>query len=669
MYEQDAKTDSQPETKHDDGKKLPPSGRIWSKLDEAKNERVPEVAQWNHVLRFLSNEQYYTYGADRRALAPSRVSPGQNEVVTNLMLPIFRSTISLLRTKQPKIAVLPSTPSIDNITKARASQTALHAWWTQAAIDDQLSELVRWLSSCGTAALHSFWDSDAGKVQTECVSPYDLFFEPFTVSDREWQWLAVRSTVPKHSVIEAFPKHKEYLDELAGNRDPHDQQGKQRREAEHRLDMFRVYFKDGRYGILVGNKWMWEGKTPEAVMPVAIVRFHDIPTNIYGMAQLYPTIDIQRSYNRFKNFALDIADTMSNPVWIVPSNSGISAQNLNNTPGAVVRYNSLGEPPRREPGISPPQGLLDIQGREQAVMFDIASMHAPTTGKRSTGVTSGIAIRELREGDIGALEFTMRDISRAVEKTAATVLVLLKAHMPQSEFVRAMDPSVGTVVFRELSDTDIVDQPEVRIEASDLFVHKAVERDQQVEGWLQAGLLTPQEARDKLSMRVGDADQLQEMVDLAHAQDLLEYCKRGGRIHFSLADNIKAIKRVFEEYVRSPEFYEGFALAKKQFDFTQDPTAYTSMLGAKGTMDYIYEQYLYAVSLELGYGNQQFQMELQQAYMKNAAPQQALGPADPQQAAMAAEQGVRTQDIGNQQSTARQDMSVNRGTPGVTGSP
>ena len=113
--------------------KLPSPGKIESQLNESKNSRVPEVAQWNHVLRFLSNEQHYSYGVDRRTLVPSRVSPGQNEVVTNLMLPIFRATISMLRTRLPRITVVPSTPSIDNITKAKASSIALHAWWSQAA--------------------------------------------------------------------------------------------------------------------------------------------------------------------------------------------------------------------------------------------------------------------------------------------------------------------------------------------------------------------------------------------------------------------------------------------------------------------------------------------------------------------------------------------------------
>lgn len=650
--------------------RLPTPGKISGKINESKNDRVPDVAQWNHVLRFLSNEQHYSYGVDRRALVPSRVSPGQNEVVTNLMLPIFRSTISMLRSKMPNINVVPTTPSIDNITKARASTTALHAWWTQIAMDDQLAEVVRWISSCGTAALHTFWDSRLERVVTECVNPYDLFFEPYTVSDREWEWLTVRSTVPKSSLIKAFPDHASYLKELAGNRDPHDQQGKQNREAEGRLDLFRVYYKDGRQGVLVGEKWMWEGRTPENILPVSLIRFHDIPSNIYGMSQLYPTIDIQRSYNRFKNFALDIADTMSNPVWIVPSNSGISSQNLNNQPGGVVRYNSLGEPPRREPGMSPPQGLLDIQGREQSVMFDVASMHAPSTGKRSSGVTSGVAIRELREGDIGALEFTMQDITRAVEKTCTHALVLMKAHVTEVQYIKAMDPSIGRVVYKEISEADFVESPEVNVEASTLFVHKAAERDQQVEQWVQTGLITPEEARSQLSMKIGDKDALQEMVDLAHAQDLLEYCIQGGRIHFGLADNVKAIKETFEEYIRSPQYYEKIALLKQRFTLTQDPTDYISMVGESGTIDYIYEQYLYAVSLEMGYGNQDFQQELMQAYSKNRSPQaQQLGAQDPMQAMMAQEQGVRTQDVGNQQSTARQDMGVNRGTPGITGAP
>jgi hypothetical protein len=647
------------------------AGKVSSAIDVARNDRTPDVAAWNHVLRFLANQQHFSYGSDRRTLVPSKVSPGQNEIVTNIMLPIYRTTISLLMTRTPRLTVLPTTPSIDNITKAKASSVVLGAWWYQARMDEQMATVAKFLSSCGTAGLHSYYDPGMDKVCTEAVSPYDLIFEPYTSADTEWNWLAIRRTLDKDAVMRTYPDFAEYLKDQSTERDAGETDTKMHRDAESRIDTFRVYFKNGDSGVLVGNKWVWQGTTPDGIMPVSICRFHDVPGNIYGMAQLYPILDIQRSYNRFKNFALDIADTMSNPVWLVPSNSGISSQQITNEPGAVIRYNHMGEKPTREQGASPPAALFDIQAREHAVAFDIGGIHPSSTGKRSTGITSGVAIRELREGDLGAIEFTMQDIARAIEDQGRNVLVLTKAHISEQKMVRIMDQSVGRVVFKEIANSDIVDAPEVKVEADTLFIHKARERDEQIMAMYEKGLATPEQVSKQLSMRIGEQDALQEMVDLSHAQDLLEYAKRGGKIEISMADNLASIRKTFEEYIRSPAYYEQTAMLKQQYGMTQGEGDYIGLVAQMGVDDYVYDQYLYVVAMEMGMGQQAFGQELQQSYMRNSGqmPPQPQGPQDPAQAQQAAQQGVRTQDIGNQNSAMRQDMGALKGTPGVTGSP
>src|SRR5690606_27764919 len=143
-----------------------------------------------------------------------------------------------------------------------------------------------------------------------------------------------------------------------------------------------------------------------------------------------------------------------------------------------------------------------------------------------------------------------------VQRIARDALILAKKFMPEQQMVRMLD-ATGAVIFKELKRTDLVDAPEVFIEAGTLFQTDAEARERRVLDRLERGLITPEQAIDQLSFRQGGLDKVAEKVQaLSHAGDMLQAVLRNHPIEIFASDDLVAFRRVFSEYTRTDEFYE-----------------------------------------------------------------------------------------------------------------
>jgi hypothetical protein len=79
----------------------------------------------------------------------------------------------------------------------------------------------------------------------------------------------------------------------------------------------------------------------------------------------------------------------------------------------------------------------------------------------------------------------MMNIEEAVKNLAECTIMLMKEHYNEPKMIRMMD-GLGKLIFKELQNTDIVDNPEVFIEAGSLFRNEALDRDAKI---LQLSLL------------------------------------------------------------------------------------------------------------------------------------------------------------------------------------
>ena len=134
-----------------------------------------------------------------------------------------------------------------------------------------------------------------------------------------------------------------------------------------------------------------DGKFPKA----RLVNYL-LPREFWGQSEIEQLESPQMIFNKLVSFALDTLTFTGNPIWVVPSSSGIDTDNLFNTPGLVVEYDGA-TPPTRQEGTQLQPYVLQLIDRMREWFDGVSGANDSTKGVRPDGVTAGNAIASLQE--------------------------------------------------------------------------------------------------------------------------------------------------------------------------------------------------------------------------------------------------------------------------------
>lgn len=537
-----------------------PKTGITKQIDEARQDRMRQVASWDLCNQFLRGNQNVLWDTSTGRMLPIQRRSNKNLSVCNQLLQVHRTVCSMLATNYPRLTVLPSAPSSLKIAKAEASAMACKYLWHDNKMRNKLADGNAWLSVAGNTALQVVFDPGKKKVDIRIRSPYDFVFEKGALHYDQSRWVAVRDIYTRDALLAAYPDQTKLIDEApfltTGTTDAPETSISRPSQLQHRLETWTVYYRaDERMCIYLGDKPLWEGQYPKGAFPFVPYGYTAIPNQIWRMPMLYPLIDLQIQYNKYRNMALDIADMVSNPVWLIPSTCEIPLSSITNEPGKPMVYQPTGGKPERLAASAVPPHLFEIQTRITGEMMDSAGVHASTMGKRNPGVTSGVAIENLSEADRGQMQTTMAAIEEAVAEALRVALVFWQHYLPEDKFVQMMDPAIGQVVFNEIKHTDLVDEPEVHIVPGSLFNVTADETEQRLQWMVTNQVITPQEFRKLTAEPLDNKEAMDKLKSRSHANQLLAALREGMDIEIWPFDDLAMIREVFEEFVRSDEFY------------------------------------------------------------------------------------------------------------------
>tara|TARA_Y100001963_G_C6775149_1_gene446982 strand:+ start:237 stop:2174 length:1938 start_codon:yes stop_codon:yes gene_type:complete len=545
---------------------------IKTMLSDSYQEKVTEQRLWDMSLKFLEGRQWLNY--DKR-LGEYVTSKGrgdsQTRVTVNLLLNLYRNILSRLALSYPSVVVLPASPSTEDIVKAKSSETALRYYWQRDGVKETMETAIRWLLSCGTCALHTYYDPDEQEVKTRAIGAYDVFFEKGVIHPDDSQWVALRTYVTKESLKETFPDKADEI-EGAGSSFGSESYGAvssapSNDPPKDRVELFDIYWRDGRYAMVAGSTYLYKEESPATeTFPVQVLRYTEIPRRLWGVSLLAPLLDLQLLYNKARSQVIHNVELMGNPKWLVPKTAGVSAQSMTSRPGEKIYYNPAGGAPQQIAAAPMPSYVMDNIMRIQGEMGDVAGIHSVTLGKRAVGVSSGKGMEYLGAQDTSQLQITQQAIERGTQLMAKCVLELMQAYYTEPKMMGMLDV-YGRVTFDAIQSTDLVQNPEVFIEAGSLFKEESQDRDAKVVELLQLGLIDNQTALDELSFRTGNAFVSERVKGIAHARDMLDAVRTGLDIEIFVNDDLDAFKDVFTEFMRTVAFYE---LPQERQDYMRD---------------------------------------------------------------------------------------------------
>jgi hypothetical protein len=189
-------------------------------------------------------------------------------------------------------------------------------------------------------------------------------------------------------------------------------------------------------------------------------------------------------------------------------------------------------------------------------------------------VTSGKAIQALAQQDSGQLQVTQMSIEEATRDMAKTVLLLMRKFYSEEKMMRMLD-ATGQVVFKQINGSDLVEDPEIFIEAGSLFRDEAQDRDAKLMEMLQLGLISKEVAMQEMTLRTGSSFITEKVQAISHAKDILEAAKRGFEVEIFRNDDIEAFLKVFGDFMREREYYN---LEPEQQEYIRD--VYVSLVAA-----------------------------------------------------------------------------------------
>jgi hypothetical protein len=545
------------------------------RIQDSKTSKIDDKRAWDLSLMFLRGNQWMQYDRKLREYEAMRGTTGRGRKLTvNLMLNIYRNVLSHLSLAYPSVVVLPSSPSNEDVLKAKSSEMALRYHWEADSLKETFSKAIEWLLTCGTAALHTYYYSEKKRAHTEVVSPYDLFFEKDVTDYNESQWIAMRSFHTKDDLKRSYPDKKEQIESLGGGNTDESLLGDV--HPEDRIEVFEIYWRDGRHAIMAGNNYLFkEDDYPMDPHPVQVIRYTEIPLKLWGLGLLEPLIDLQYFYNESRTQVMMNVKLMGNPKVLIPKTAGVSNQAFNDRPGEKILYNAAGGKPEQLPPMPIPGYVLDNITRIQSEMQDVAGIHSVSLGKRAVGITSGKAMNVITSRDMSQLQITQMRLEKAVGLVAQCALVIMKQFYDEPKMMRMMDQA-GQVIFNQLNSTNLVDDPEVFIEAGSLFRNESLDRDAKIMELLQLGLIDKDQALQEISFRTGNAFLTDKIMAMAHAQDLLNWAASGDRIEIYTSDDVKVTLKVWGDFMRTPAFYQ---LPQDRQDYIADIYAALSTEG------------------------------------------------------------------------------------------
>lgn len=534
----------------------------------------------------LRGDQWLYWDGRRKDYANIRREPSEVRVTVNQMMNIERSIISRLTLNPPTPVVIPASDTIDDITRATASEMALRYFWLSDRQTRKWQKAIRWLSQTGNVGLHTYYepghtvakaadsmpgdeelegprpekvvgtDKVLGKVKCDVVSPLNMFFEPGVHDPDDARWVAIRSYATKAELKDTYPDKSEKIEGIPTSSDE-SRYPYETYVPKGRVEVFEVYWRDGRHAIISGDVYLQTEFSEDVrdTFPVRLVRYHVIEGDLWGQGPMVQIADLQQLYNRTRTQIHANVRLMGNPPWLIPRTADVRRGTIMNKPGGIVRYTPGGGAPTPASPQQLPSHVLREPALLREEMSDVAGAHGITLGRRESGVKSGVHARTLTQQDSAQLLSTQHEIVSAVEDTMLTVLLLMKRHYTEQRVIKMLD-NAGAPAWRTLSNTDIVDNPEVFVDGNTLFRVDAANRESRALEMVQLGLMTPEEARDSINFRTFNKHLTDEFVAISHARDMLQAVIMGAQIDILPTDDLDAFTKVFTEYVQSPPYYD-----------------------------------------------------------------------------------------------------------------
>ncbi len=176
-------------------------------------------------------------------------------------------------------------------------------------------------------------------------------------------------------------------------------------------------YPKGRKVVIVNNVVLEDGPNPYEDGEIPFERYPNyvMPREFWGQSEVEQLKGPQRIFNKIVSFALDVMSLMGNPVWLVPSTSGVDPDTLVNRPGLNIEFDG-DNPPQRVEGVGLQPFVLQLADRMEQWFDSLGPSQDVSRGSQPSGVTAASAIQTLQEAAQTRLRQKQRNLDGYLQK-------------------------------------------------------------------------------------------------------------------------------------------------------------------------------------------------------------------------------------------------------------
>ena len=426
---------------------------------EAAQARRGVERDWVLALAMLDGRQWLAWDdAHHRAVNLMDEDERDRYVTDNLIAPLLLKWTALVTMTRPDAGPAPDTDSPQDRQAAGEARAILAHLDRRHCRQTQTVERVQWTGSCGVSWLKTWWDKNAeadvpqfgpdgqvagkfcapvGEVDEEVIPPFEVYLDPGAKRWRDVRWLVHACTKPL-SWFQARFGDRGFLVEPdaqdAGNgwvdsyllAAPENAGNNRQAKAQHAVcyefwERPTPKYPHGRFVIVAGKRVLFSGPWPctkrhDPNNPFPFVRLVHAEAfgHPYGKGLVPQLAPLQVAYNRLLTKALTRVED-DKATLLVPKGSeiGVDAYEETGRNHHKVYYEEGAGPASWQQ--MPPVGadLWRLRDVFWTDMQHIAGIHEVQMGGTPSGVTAGISIELLQQGDRTQMAVMLQGIEQS----------------------------------------------------------------------------------------------------------------------------------------------------------------------------------------------------------------------------------------------------------------
>jgi hypothetical protein len=450
---------------------------IQTEVERRRTERLPLELQWQLNSNFYDGNQYCDINpSSREIMQYPRCYEWEQHEIFNRIAPLIETRVANLKKINHAMVVNPATNEMDDYQKAQVSTAILRHTQTRGGFNMKKDSLILWNELCGSCFWLTWWDSSKGEVYSReetryedengetarqereicegdveygLLTPYEVYPESIfkqTVADQRSIIVEQVKTIDEIESLYNIRVEGTEIDSFtltpipaAGGLGYEATVVSMSKAKMSNCQKVTTYFERktrayprGRMAILVGDSdLVYYGVLPYDNIPIVRTVCKERAGQFFGKSVIEELIPLQRAYNNACNDIAEWIKRLKSPQHKVLQGSVDmdEYEEHANEPGAILVFRDPSFPPQTEQNLHfSGEVFTQKYDLERQMEYVAAVSQLMVYGQTPSGVTSGVAIENLRDIDNTRLALTGDYIRAAVQELAKMWLSLYKRY-------------------------------------------------------------------------------------------------------------------------------------------------------------------------------------------------------------------------------------------------